>query len=379
MFRAVAPVEFVRKITTLLKVKYCFLTSSGTASLYLSLASLSKLANKREVIFPAYTCPSVLAAVIRAGLKPVLCDLDCNTSTMDLDDLAGKITRDTLAVISVHLFGIRKERERINELASSHNIFHIEDAAQSFGVPFAAHEDTDRSGRRPDVVIVSFGRGKPLSLLQGGALLTDSDAIADAVRKQMHDLRRQDAVDAARLVLQAMIYALFFHPRLYWIARLMPFLKLGKTIFDPDFQVRHIHPFTCALGTILFDRLPRIIMARRQKAGMLLQALAHVADLVLAGSQESECLIRFPFVMENHEQRERALSRLVRCGLGATSMYEAPLHIFRDTKRYFPGAVFPNAQSFAERILTLPLHEFVAVRDIGVMSSIISQAFNKNH
>jgi dTDP-4-amino-4,6-dideoxygalactose transaminase len=60
-------------------------------------------------------------------------------------------------------------------------------------------------------------------------------------------------------------------------------------------------------------------------------------------------------------------------------MYEAPLHIFRDTKRYFPGAVFPNAQSFAERILTLPLHEFVAVRDIGVMSSIISQAFNKNH
>ncbi len=378
-FNAEAPADFARKLTTLLKVKHCFLTSSGTAALSLSLASLSKLANRREVVFPAYTCPSVLAAVMRAGLKPALCDLARNTATMDLGDLAGKITSDTLAVISVHLFGIPDDCERINELASSRGSFHIEDAAQSFGFAGAEHQDIKQSRRSSDVFIVSFGRGKPLSLLQGGALLTESDTIAEAVREEMQGLQRQDAFDTARLVLQAMIYALFFQPRVYWIARLMPFLKLGKTIFDPDFQVQEISLFTCALGNMLIDRMPRIIMARRQKAGMLLQALAHVADLVLAGSQESGSLIRFPLVMENHDQRERVLSRLIQYGLGATSMYEAPLHLFKETKRHFPGAVFPNAQSFAERILTLPLHEFVTARDIGAMSSIISKAFNKNH
>jgi dTDP-4-amino-4,6-dideoxygalactose transaminase len=379
MFSADSPAVFTRKLTTLLNVRHCFLTSSGTAALYLSLVSLRKLAGNNEVVFPAYTCPSVLAAVIRAGLKPVLCDLNRTTSTMDLGDLAGKINPDTLAVISVHLFGIPDDCERINELASSRGLFHIEDAAQSFGLAATDHQHIERSGRFSDVVIVSFGRGKPLSLLQGGALLTDSDAIAEAVREEMRGLRRQDAVDTARLVLQSMIYVFFFHPRAYWIARLMPFLKLGKNIFDPDFQVQEINPFTCALGNMLIDRLPRIIMSRRHKKNLLLQGLSHSNDIVLAGSQDSESLIRFPLVIENHEQRERILSKLEQYGLGATSMYEAPLHLCKDTKQYFPGAVFPNAQSFAERILTLPLHEYVTARDIGATSSIISQACNKIH
>jgi len=378
MFNADAPADFARKLTTLLKVRHCFLTSSGTAALYVALVSLSKLAQKKEVIFPAYTCPSVLAAVIRAGLKPVLCDLGCNKSTMDLDGLAGTITSDTLAVISVHLFGIREKRERINQLLSSRNIFHIEDAAQSLGLTTAENRVISRPGCSSDIGIFSFGRGKPLSLLQGGALVTDSDTIADAVRREILKLQQQNAFETARLVMNTALYALFFHPRLYWMARLIPLLKLGKTIFDPHFKIKKINAFTCALGNIMIDRVPHIIKIRRHKENLLHQRLAHCSDHMLSGSQDGDALIRFPLLMQNYYQRESVLSGLVKYGLGATAMYEAPLHLFKDTKHYFPGAVFPNAQLFSERILTLPLHAFVTARDISTMSSIISRSCNRN-
>ena len=379
MFSADAPALFSRKIAALLGGRHCFLTSSGTAALYLSLAGLSKLSDKRAVVFPAYTCPSLLAAVIRAGLKPVLCDLEHNRSTMNLDDLAGKIDGDTLAVISVHLFGIREHSERINALTVARGIFHIEDAAQFLAGAAADHQDMLRSRRRSDVVVASFGRGKPLNLLQGGALVTDSDAIAEAVRGQTRGLRQQDAVDTARLVLQSLIYALFFHPRFYWIARRIPFLRLGKTIFDTDFAIKDINRFTCALGNRLLSRMPRTTIMRRQKENLLSRALTPLADRFLARDQDGAALIRFPFIMEDHGQRERVLAKLEHYGLGATSMYEAPLHIFSETKKYFPCAAFPNAQSFSERILTLPLHEYVSERDIDAMCSIIRQALNKNH
>ena len=380
MFKAKRQEEiFTRKLTTRLKIKHCFLTSSGTVALYLSLASLSKLLNKREVVFPAYTCPSVLAAVIRAGLKPVLCDLDNNTSTMNLDDLAAKITDDTLAVISVHLFGIKDNTVRINELTASRHIYHIDDAAQSFLLASSGNHEGIRRGNASDAQIISFGRGKPMTLLQGGALITDSDTIAEAVRETIHDVQHQDSIDTSVLVLKTVLYALCFHPRLYWTVRQMPFLKLGKTIFDLNFEIKRMNPFTCALGNIMLERLEQIIVVRCQKANLLSQGLSHFNEHVLAGSLNSGFLLRFPLLMEHNGQREHVLSRLKQCGIGATSMYEAPLHLFAATKKYFSGTRFPNAQSFSERILTLPLHEFVTVHDIGVMSAMINQCVTMNN
>ena len=123
MKKADTTITFEHKLKDFLKVKNCFLTSSGTTALYLALISLKKLSDKYEVIIPAYTCPSVLAAVIKAGLKPVLCDLDEEKSNFNLNELNDKICNHTLAIISVHLFGIPEDSFRINNLVSSN--FHL--------------------------------------------------------------------------------------------------------------------------------------------------------------------------------------------------------------------------------------------------------------
>ncbi|CAD7772656.1 MAG: DegT/DnrJ/EryC1/StrS aminotransferase family protein [Candidatus Methanoperedenaceae archaeon GB50] len=76
---------FQEIIKTYLKVKHCLLVSSGTAALWLILKAAKEIEQKRnEVIIPAYTCPSVAAAVIRAGLKPILCDINiCKTLVLN--------------------------------------------------------------------------------------------------------------------------------------------------------------------------------------------------------------------------------------------------------------------------------------------------------
>lgn len=376
MFDPDCPEHFSRKLKTVFKVKHCFLTSSGTAALYLALMSLSRRADKKEVIIPAYTCPSILAAVIRAGLKPVLCDFDHETSTMDISKLAATITDDTLAVISVHLFGIRENTDGIRELIAGRHIFHIEDAAQAFDGAIMDYEAGSRfsSDAEPDgtVEILSFGRGKPLTLLQGGAVITDSDTLANTLQETANVLEVQRSHDTMTLILKTALYAAFFHPHLYWMAQGMPFLKLGHTIFNLAFEAKRVNAFTCALGSIMLNRMPQMIASRRRQAFLFSRRLSHLHHRFLPFKQGRDVLLRFPLLMDNKSQRDRVLSRLNHCRLGCTSMYEAPLHLFKDTQKYFAGNhSYSNAASFAERILTLPLHGFVTENDINAIGTII--------
>jgi dTDP-4-amino-4,6-dideoxygalactose transaminase len=246
------------------------------------------------------------------------------------------------------------------------------------------HQGVPQSRPTPEaegtVIILSFGRGKPLTLLQGGAITTGSGRIAEALGETTARLQAQGTADTAALILKTVLYAAFFHPRLYWIAHRMPFLKLGQTIFNLDFEATRVNMFTCALGNILIERLPQISTIRRQKEALFSQQLSQAHLPSFSDQRDNSPLLRFPLLMGNRSRRELALSRLKACGLGATSMYEAPLHLFRDTKRYFTGNdAFSNARSFSERILTLPLHTFVTENDIHAIADIIGSCVNKNH
>ena len=96
-----------------------FWVNSGTAALTLSLKAISLASNRKKVILPAYSCPSVLASVIKAGLQPVLCDINSNHFGFNIEHLKQKICDDTLAVIAVHLFGIPENILDLRELTST--------------------------------------------------------------------------------------------------------------------------------------------------------------------------------------------------------------------------------------------------------------------
>ena len=147
------------------------LLNSGTSALTLSLliAKLEWGENRKEVIIPAYCCPDLVTACIAANVTPVLCDIGFGDPGYDLNMLESLMTENTLAVIAVNFLGIRERLEEIHELTASKKVALIEDDAQWFP------ETTTKYPLKGDLVCLSFGRGKPVSLLGGGAILIKSD------------------------------------------------------------------------------------------------------------------------------------------------------------------------------------------------------------
>jgi perosamine synthetase len=184
MFRGdVATRNFTDQLKKHFNVKHCFLLSSGKASLTLILQALKELnPEKDEVLIPAFTCYSVPAAIVRAGLKIRLCDIEVETLDFDYRELAEHLASPRLlCVIPTHLFGLTADIPRVREIVGSRNIAIIEDAAQTMGGEQKGH----KAGTLGDVGFFSLDRGKALSTVEGGIILTNSDKIGSALCRQL--------------------------------------------------------------------------------------------------------------------------------------------------------------------------------------------------
>jgi hypothetical protein len=198
-------------------VSHAFLVSSGTAALAIALMALRDRASsgrhlqRNEVIIPAYTCFSVPAAVVKAGLRPVLCDVDPSTFDFDRDELERTLNDRTLCVVAHHLFGFPAAMGALRRLCGANGTFLIEDAAQAMG----AECDGRRLGTLGDVGIFSLGRGKNITCGAGGIVATSSGALAEAIAVHYDRLKTPSlaaqALDFARIVL----LAIFVRPWLY--------------------------------------------------------------------------------------------------------------------------------------------------------------------
>lgn len=363
-----------------------FWMSTGSAALTLCCQALKRDGRQREVIMPAYSCPSLPAAAIRAGLRPVLCDTERDSFRMDLDALSSRIGPDTAAIIAVHLLGIPERLVEIREMARKHNIVVIEDAAQAFGntVQVEDEEPGASDGRKHlgtfgDVGIFSFRRGKPLGLLGGGVILANTQSTEEAVRSQYDVLPAAVLPSSFSYLINLLLYSIFFHPRFYWIPQSMPWLQLGETIFTLDYEMKRMNPRIFRLGGCLFPVFGKIRHKRKELARIYRNMLRPLMqDIVLLHDTDDDgiALLRFPVVFKSREKRDRILAELKKRGLGATGSYPVPLNELPGAADYFDRKEeYPNAKYLSERIMTLPLHAYVTERDIERMTTIIKHQF----
>lgn len=361
---------------------YCL--SSGTAALYVALASLKRHSDKKEVIIPAYSCPSLVAATVRAGLVPVLCDLEERWFRMALTEAASLMGDDTLAIIAVHLFGLPERLDALQALARERNVFLIEDAAQAFGNHFHGGDNPSCNGMKPlgtwgDLAVLSFGRGKPLSLLSGGSVVVSNPTVEPWIQEEHSRLPSGDALkDSSSYLLGLVLYSLFFRPWLYWIPESMPWLKLGQTIFNPDFKVRKNNRFAFRLRNTFctsFDDLREHRMALTRRYRELLAPLSpHIAYPGEEVTGEN-ALLRFPVVLKEKEMRDRVLSMLKGAGSGAAESYPVPLNELPGARDHIANrhSHFPHAKKISERMITLPLHEYVTDGHAGLIARLFRE------
>ncbi|CAD7771829.1 UDP-4-amino-4-deoxy-L-arabinose--oxoglutarate aminotransferase [Candidatus Methanoperedenaceae archaeon GB37] len=297
---------FQEIIKTYLKVKHCLLVSSGTAALWLILKAAKEIEQKRnEVIIPAYTCPSVAAAVIRAGLKPILCDINMQDFGFELEALKKKINFKTLAIIIVHLFGFPSNIKKVKQISRSSNILLIEDAAQALGNSMI-NSPQEKLGSLGDIGFYSFGRGKPLTLNHGGLIVTNNSQLFEQIFQIYQTIERPSLTENFLLLAKLYFYVFFFHPSLYWIPQSIPFLKLGKTIFDLNFKIKKTSPIAVALANKSIGLIEENKKVRQKNTTFLLQRLNSFKKINLPAYPFP--YLRFPLIVSSNTHRNRLLA-----------------------------------------------------------------------
>jgi len=167
--------QFEEKLAKYVNAKHCVVCSSGTTALVLALDALN-LPRGSEIITTPFTFFASASCIHHLGHKIVFADVDYNTFNIDPVKIEEKITAQTKAIIAVDLFGQRANYKEIRKIADKHNLYVIEDAAQSFG----AKIDEQHISSDVDVTITSFFPSKNLGGMgDGGACFTNNEIFAE--------------------------------------------------------------------------------------------------------------------------------------------------------------------------------------------------------
>lgn len=163
--------------------KYGIAVSNGTVALELAVSALG-IPPGHEVILPSFTIVSCLEAVLRNNLSPVLVDCNPDNYCMDLSEVRRKITSKTAAIMPVHIYGHPVNMAEILRLASEHNLWIIEDAAEAHGAECLVDNEWRLCGSFGEVSAFSFYANKNITCGEGGMVLTDNDALAQVLRNR---------------------------------------------------------------------------------------------------------------------------------------------------------------------------------------------------
>jgi dTDP-4-amino-4,6-dideoxygalactose transaminase len=170
--------EFERSFAQYCGLLYGVGVASGTDAIHLSLRACG-VGEGDEVITVANTCVPTIAAINMAGAKAIFVDINPLTFTIDPKKIEAAITKNTSAIVPVHLYGRCADMHAILDVASKYNLIVIEDCAQAHGASYYGL----KAGSMGDVGCFSFYPTKNLGAFgDAGMVVTSNREIADNVR-----------------------------------------------------------------------------------------------------------------------------------------------------------------------------------------------------
>lgn len=349
-------------------VQHVFLVSSGKAALVIILRALKRMSPERdEVLIPAYTCYSVPSAVVKAGLKVRLCDIDLMTFDFDAALLPHSVTPQTLCVVTGNLFGIPSNIDKVKGICQRHGAYVVEDAAQAMGGEF----NGKKIGTSGDVGFFSFGRGKNVTCGGGGAIVTTSARVAEALEREYGAAQQESVAGVAVDFVKLAALSLFVKPSLYWFPSMLPFLKLGETIFHYDIPLSRMSGMCAGALTDWRGRLSASNRVREANAGLAM-------DELTICRRRSVPFLRLPLLACSRAQRDRICALSAEQGLGISTLYPAPISRLQELHGQFDGASYPAAEAAAERLLCIPTHEMLADKDKRAVIRAVKSCSGEN-
>jgi len=170
---------FEEKFAEANNVKFCIGVGNGTDALYIALRALG-INYGDEVITTSLSWISTSEAILQCGATPVFIDINPRTFNIDVDKIESKISKNTKAILPVHLYGQPSEIGKIKDICNRYKIYLVEDCAQAH---FAEY-NSKKVGTFGQIGTFSFYPGKNLGAFgDGGALITNNLELSEKIRR----------------------------------------------------------------------------------------------------------------------------------------------------------------------------------------------------
>lgn len=356
---------------------------SGTMALASALeAAMSqrRVANP-QVALAAYGCPDLVAAIRFVGAEPYFVDTEPDRPCIDIAELESALESqpNIVAVIGVDLFGIPERWDELRQVVSTRQIPLIQDCAQS-----VQSVEVMEGNLHGDMVVFSFGRGKPV-YLGGGGLLLGSPAFQATISRISGHYETRPAIALGRKA-KTRLYNLLIQPQVYAILSKVLGPKLGEVKYVPLQNISLESNAFGALANRAVEAASRDYLDAWRAVDEALQPLIAGHPNLLgsivddaAGKVADWHYLRYPLLVKAVSHRDMLIEALNAQGISATRMYRqvlpsiVPPHAGEDSH-----GSFPRACKFARQLVTLPSHgrltevDISAIRD--VLADIVSTA-----
>ena len=341
------------------------LYASGTAALAQAMANCASRSSAKnpEIIIPAYGCPDLVAASVHASVSPRLVDVAPSHWSYDLGSLQDSLSPNTAAIVAVNLLGLGDSCDELIRLCNDGRIPLIQDSAQHL-----PREPIDWLG---DYIVLSFGRGKPLNLLHGGAL------VSPLAEKDLPPLPSANYTTRGRLLstrAAAVAFNVLTRPLVYGPLSTLPGTGLGDVTYRPLARSgllpeRAWHQVGPAYE--LYRQRPSY---RRDIWKAAIEEWSGLGVVALASpvSPFPAEPLRLALLAPDRTARDIIVDKLNRAGLGASRFYGTDLtHIAEIPEMVKRQGPFPNASRLADCLFTLPTHSLVDASTVRTTSNLI--------
>lgn len=336
--------DFKQDLEKYLNVKHVIPCANGTDALQIALMSLD-LKPGDEVITPTFTFISTVEVVALLGLKPVFADVNPDTFNINVDDIKKLITKNTKAIIPVHLFGQCADMEEIMNIAKENNIYVIEDNAQAIGADFFfSNGKILKSGTIGDIGCTSFFPSKNLGCYgDGGALFTNSDALAEKLNYIVnHGMKKR-----------------YYHDYIGVNSRL--------------------DTLQAAILKVKLQYLDNYIAARQKAAAFYDKAFASEPKLKIPMRFAKSSHVFHQYTLQAVDfPRNELLNFLKEKQIPAMIYYPIPIHLQKAYQHYVKaGDNYPISEHLSKFVFSLPMHTELDEEQLEYITNSVLEFINK--
>ena len=352
-------VQFEKSISEYVGSKYAISMNSATAGLHSSVMAMG-IGPGDEVITTPMTFASTVNAIILAGAKPVLVDIDRHSLNIDVNKIEQAVTSHTKAIIPVHFAGMPCDMDAIEEIAGRHNLMIIEDAAHALGASYKGRKIGSDKGRG-HVAVFSFHPTKNITTAEGGIVCTEDEAIAEYL-----SVFRQNGMSKGA-----------------WNR----YSSSGNTHYDvpmPGLKYQ-MSDIQAAIGLSQMKQLDSFNRRRREICTIYETELSGCPGISFqqsAGYEHVHSRHIFPILVDTDLltiDRDAFMQQMKERNVGTAIHYNA-IHLFSG----FAGATgnkrgdFPEAEYVSDRILSIPLFPAMTDDDVAYCIEAIREISKQN-